>query len=384
MILTTAGRNLLAKALTGKSLVFTRAYCGDGLLKSGQDLSSITALISPKKELPIQSMNTLSGVGTCEVVVEMTNKNLSTGFFVREYGLFALDPDTNTEILYSYRNTGDESGYLEGDNGVDLISYTVSIVTVIDQAPNVSAVLANTNQYVTVTRMDSRFADLFTAYQSPTGFWAFVNDEHRLRPATLEQTRRALWGSADVAGLDARISRLEDAVAQSMLKLELVDKYPGFSHYIAEDFNNTNQIDQFTGTVTSIVAGDDSIDITPIDGMIPGSLYVITDGVNAEQVRVKSINVEKGIQRIILSDPVANTYLMDNVMIYRTSATVGEQSAIGSGARLRKTWSPDITWSGTGTLSSGAVSFAPTMSNTAFYTLTGNMSIDSAGYAILS
>ncbi len=114
MLLTTNGRNLLAKALTGKNLVFSRAYCGDGSLSSGQDPTTLTALISPKRELPIQSMSVLSGIGTAEVVVEMTNKNLTAGYFVREYGLFAKDPDNNSEVLYSYANKGDNCSYMEG------------------------------------------------------------------------------------------------------------------------------------------------------------------------------------------------------------------------------------------------------------------------------
>ncbi|MBR0035336.1 MAG: hypothetical protein IJP54_06640, partial [Synergistaceae bacterium] len=71
MILTVQGRNLIAKALTGKELLFTRAYVGDGVLRSGQDPAALTALISPKKELPIQSMNLTGAIGTAEVVLEM-------------------------------------------------------------------------------------------------------------------------------------------------------------------------------------------------------------------------------------------------------------------------------------------------------------------------
>ncbi len=227
MILTTAGRQLLAKALTGRQLLFTRAYCGDGVLSSGKDPASLSALISPKRELPIQSISTLQGIGTCEVVVEMTNKNLHTGFFVREYGLYAKDPDTGQEILYSYRNSGNESGYLEGENGVDLIAYTLSIITVIDQAPNVSAILENSNQYVTITRLDTRLASFFKEHTPPSGFWSYgENDGELLRPATLEQTRYALYGDIDLTSFNSRIERLEDAMNQTLLALEILESYP--------------------------------------------------------------------------------------------------------------------------------------------------------------
>ena len=184
MILTSAGRNLLAGALTGKKLTFTKAVCGDGRLGT-KDPLTLTGLISPKRELPIQSMRT-SQTGTAEVVVEMTNKNLSTGFFVYEYGLFALDPDSNQEVLYSY-SYSENAGYLEGDNGIDIINYTLSLVTVIDQAPNITAEIKSSNQYVTITRLDTRIQDLFAGMKDISGFWTYAeNDVQRFRPASLE------------------------------------------------------------------------------------------------------------------------------------------------------------------------------------------------------
>ncbi len=385
MLLTNKGRNLLAKALTGKNLLFTRAYCGDGFLLQGQDPTTLNALISPKRELPIQSMNTLQGIGTCEVVVEMSNKGLSTGFFVREYGIFARDPDTQEEILYAYRNSGDNSGYLEGDNGIDIINYTLSIVTVIDQAPNVSAILSSTNQYVTITRLDSRINSLFGQYLPPKGFWCFAQDnEQLLRPATLEQTKFALWGNIDINSFASRIERLEDAVNQSMLKLELLSDYPGWSHFTAEDFKNVNQIDLFSAVITSIVAGDDSIDVSPIDGMLPGSIYTLTDGINSETVRVKSINLENGVQRIILDEPVKNTYILETAQIYRTSAKINDETAVGPNARIKLSWAPSLLWQGAGEQQNYSVSLDTTINNRNLYSMSGDIAFDSSGLITLN
>lgn len=388
MILTMAGRILLAKALTGKPLVFTRAYCGDGVLKSGQDQTLLTKLISPKKELPIQSMNTLQGIGTCEVVVEMTNAGMSSGFFVREYGLFALDPDNKSEVLYSYRNTGDKSGYLEGDSGSDKISYTVSIVTVIDQAPNVSAVLTNTNQYVTYTKLDSKIDSLFGGYAALSGFWGFSGEGHVFRPASLDQTKRALWGDADISGFNSRIERLEDAVNETMLKLEMLSEYPGYSHFVAEDFKDVNQIDQFAGKITSIVAGDDSIDVEPVDGMLPGSMYLITDGVNTEQVQVESISLENGIQRVILKEPIKHTYLNGIVQIFRTSVKIQSSSeggrASGSDVRLMMNWQPNTEWKGTSENEDFIVPVQTTINNQKAFVMMNDVTLNSAGFATLN
>lgn len=385
MILTNQGRNLLAKALIGKELLFTRAYVGDGTLRSGQDPASLTALISPKKELPIQSMNVLNSVGTAEVVLEMSNKNLATGFFVREYGLFARDPDTQREVLYSYCNKGSEAGYLEGDNGTDQIDYSLSLVTVVDQAPNVTAYITNTNQYVTISRMEQRVMDLYAPYAAPAGFWSFTaNDSERIRPSTLEQTRRALWGDADVSGLNGRLERVEDALNQTMLALEMLQVFPGYSHYMAEDFKDTSMLDTFESDVLTVMAGDDTIDCNPIDGMLPGSLYTVSDGVNSEQVQVESINLENGIQRVILKDRIANTYLLENTQLFRTSSVIDGNHAVGPNARLRISWTPSLVWKGAGDMEEFTVSADTSLSNAKAYALSGDAVLGSGGLVSLS
>lgn len=385
MILTSQGRNLIAKALTGKELQFTRAYIGDGTLRTGQDPAALTALISPKKELPIQSMALTGAIGTAEVVLEMTNKNLAVGFFVREYGLFARDPDTQEEVLYSYCNKGSEAGYLEGDNGTDQISYTLSLVTVVDQAPNVTAYITNTNQYVTISRMEQRVMDLYAGYESPAGFWAYTEaDTKRIRPSTLEQTRYALWGDADVAGLNGRLERAEDALNQIMLELEMLQNFPGYSHYLAEDFQNTNMLDTFESTVLSVMAGDDTIDCKPIDGMLPGSIYSVSDGLNSETVQVNSINIENGIQRIILKDRIQNTYILENAQLFRTSSKIDANTAVGPNARLKVTWEPSLVWRGTGSQQSFTVEVDTSLSNSNAYTLTGDIALRSTGLVSLS
>ena len=381
MILTTNGRNLLAKALTGKELAFTRAQVGNGSL-GNKSASALTALISPKKDLPIQSISLSDSVGTCEVVLEMNNTGLTSGFFVREYGLFAKDPDTQKEVLYAYCNKGDEAGYLEGDNGVDIVAYTLSLVTVIDQATNVTAYITNSNQYVTVSRLEQRVADIYADSSTPAGFWSYSpNEDKRIRPITLNDTRDLILQGVDVAGLNSRLERAEDALNQILLQLELINDFPGASHYMAEDFRNTSTLDMFAAEITSIMAGDDSIDCVPIEGMLPGSIYTLSDGVKSERVQVHSINLENGIQRVILTEPVKNTYILASTVLYRTSATINEEMAIGPNARISQVWDNGFVWKGTGELETFTVDLDMSVNNSKSYTMTGTTmtNVGSAG-----
>lgn len=382
MTLTINGRNLLAKALTGKTLTFTRAYVGNG--STTKTPSAMTALVSPKMELPIQSMRT-SSTGTAEVVLELNNQNLATGFFVQEYGLFAKDPDNNSEILYAYCNKGNEAPYLEGYDGTNPINYTLSIITVIDQAQNVTAIISTTNNYVTLNTLNSRMTSLFAGESNPpAGFFTYANnDSQRLRPLTLANTKKAIMGITDIPALVDRIERLEDAINELTLTLNVQEIFPGASHYMAEDFAVPDTVDLFTAQVTSVVAGDDSIDCIPVEGMLPGSWYTISDGIHSEQVQVDSISLENGVQRVILTSVVQNTYKLAGCKIYRSSADIKSGAAYGAADRKSISWLPALTWKGQTSGSTYSAIFDSSVSASHAFSFSGSALLNSEGFMTL-
>jgi hypothetical protein len=105
-------------------------------------------------------------------------------------------------------------------------------------------------------------------------------------------------------------------------------------------------VDLYTCAVLSVVAGDDSLDCNPVAGMYPGSWYTITDGLSYELVRVKSVSIENGIQRVILAAPIQNTYRLDNCALYRTSATIEDGYVSGPTGKRTKSWTPSGVWQG--------------------------------------
>ncbi len=383
MILTENGRNLLAQAMTGKTLTFTRAFIGDGIAQSNTDLSKITSLISPKKELAIQSITKTSQIGTCEIVLEISNQNLTQGFFVNEYGVFAKI-DNEAEILYCYRNTGANLQFLPGDNGVDLIHFTLSVVTVIAQAQNVQAVINSQNSYVTVPVLEGKMLSLFSGKSKIQGLWSYsVDGEKILRPQSIDEIKQAVLGAGNVSEIIKRVEVLENNLAQILLELEMQSLFPGYSHYIIEDFINVNQIDMFECKITSIVAGDDSIDCSPIEGLIPGSWYMISDGLLSELVQIHSINVENSVLRIILEEPVKNTYILDNCRMYRTSCVIDHNLASGPGINHSFTWNPNLEWRGISENTTDILELNTFASNSNSFSLTGNISLAADGYVSL-
>lgn len=135
---TNRGKVLEAKAQTGVTLNFTRIGVGDGEL-SGQDISDLTALIHQTMSLTLSRFKVLTN-GKASVGGVLTNDGLATGFYWREIGLFATDPDLG-EILYCYGNAGALAEYIPTGGGSEILEKQVAIVSIIGNAANVSATI---------------------------------------------------------------------------------------------------------------------------------------------------------------------------------------------------------------------------------------------------
>ena len=109
MTLTNAGQALQTKVLAGATLTFTRIALGDGQL-NGQPIAPLTALISQKATVEVDSVRVVN-TSTAQVAGFFSNADISTGFWWRETGVFAQDPDVG-EVLYGYTNAGDAGDYI--------------------------------------------------------------------------------------------------------------------------------------------------------------------------------------------------------------------------------------------------------------------------------
>lgn len=109
LVLTNAGIALQNKVQGGATLELTNIQMGSGEL-NGQPIGLLTALISPNATVSIQGGQAI-GQNTYQVKGFFTNVDLSAGFWWREVGIFANDPDKG-EILYAYANAGDAGDYI--------------------------------------------------------------------------------------------------------------------------------------------------------------------------------------------------------------------------------------------------------------------------------
>lgn len=135
-ILTNKGRNLEAKVTAGRcKLELTKLKVGDG---APPNIESMTDLASPKANIGISSI-TPSDAGVCEVEGVITNADLEKGFYMRELGVFATDPDEG-EILYAV-TMDSHADYLQAKGSSTALSVGLHMQVIITNAEAVTAVL---------------------------------------------------------------------------------------------------------------------------------------------------------------------------------------------------------------------------------------------------
>ncbi|MFJ7746775.1 phage tail protein [Peribacillus sp. NPDC097295] len=139
LILTNRGSILQTKAQTGKPLKFTRIALGDGEL-SGASILDLKALKREVKSLNISKLKVVTA-GQALIGSVLTNQDLTTGFYWRELGVFAEDPDTKEDVLYSYGNAKTNAEYIPAGGGSDIVEKTIDIMTLIGNTSNISATI---------------------------------------------------------------------------------------------------------------------------------------------------------------------------------------------------------------------------------------------------
>jgi hypothetical protein len=171
LVLTTKGRNLQAKAQAGTQLNFTRIGVGDGEL-AGSSILELNALKHEVKTLNITKLKPLTG-GKAAVGGMLSNQGLVSGFYWRELGLFATDPDIG-EILYCYGNSGVNAEYIPADGGPDVLEKSIDIISIVGNAANVTATIDQSLVFATADDLNALTVVVSTK-ETPAGSQAKVD-----------------------------------------------------------------------------------------------------------------------------------------------------------------------------------------------------------------
>ena len=135
--LTNKGIALQAKVQAGEELVITKLKLGSGIVSGGTDIKTLTDLIEPEQNLGIGAKEAVDDY--CRISSTISNTGLEAGYYVRELGVFAQDPDVG-EILYMYTTDG-APDYLPAGGGSTAISQEFSVMIAVNDTDNVSVVI---------------------------------------------------------------------------------------------------------------------------------------------------------------------------------------------------------------------------------------------------
>jgi len=150
LLFTQKGRALQSKAIAGATLVFTKIQMGSGELGS-QSQITLTALIHPEVTLDIVKITRTVDYVTLRG--NFSNAQTSTGFYWREMGIFANDPDLG-EILYCYANAGALAEYIPPQTA-EIIEKVVSLSIIVGNTANVSATIDASLVYASMADLDA-------------------------------------------------------------------------------------------------------------------------------------------------------------------------------------------------------------------------------------
>lgn len=137
--LTNKGIALQAKVQAGTELEITKLKLGSGVVPSGTDIKTLTDLITPEQNLGIGGTEAVGDY--CKVSATISNSGLEAGYYVRELGVFAQDPDEG-EILYLYATDG-APDYLPAGGGSTVISQEFNVMIAVNDTDNVSVEIAS-------------------------------------------------------------------------------------------------------------------------------------------------------------------------------------------------------------------------------------------------
>ena len=137
-VITKKGQALMAKVVSGATkLTFTKIAVSEANL--GSDLASLTGIGTIKQSQPVASV-VRQNETYVKVGASFSNDKLTTGYYVRNIGLYATDPQEG-EILYSV-SVADESSktadWMPPFNGIGSSSLIVDLVTAVSNASNVT------------------------------------------------------------------------------------------------------------------------------------------------------------------------------------------------------------------------------------------------------
>lgn len=146
-IITDKGLALLAKVTTS-TLTISNMGLGDGDKEVIGNVKSLSNEILKKQIESIEKNNNSIVARTT-----FTNENLQDGLYIREIGIYAIDPDEG-EILYAYTNVnGTDADYFSPGNGTVILREFIEMVIGFGNASKVELTIDPASVFITASEL---------------------------------------------------------------------------------------------------------------------------------------------------------------------------------------------------------------------------------------
>lgn len=373
-VTTELGLNVLAKAIAGKPLRFTRVGLGDSedggaiVTIDAADAPEMTGLVNWQKDLPFAGEPTVDG-GIAYIKFLVQNTDVTDGFWMRETGIFALDPDTGTEILYAYENRGTVGGWLPPTSSNEIWEQTITAAIAVGNVENITAVVASGLNFVTHDELQAHI-------DSTTPHPNLVISGGDSAPATIAPA----IDEEQIAAVTSRLMQAETNIANLYMQLQTENDLgikPNLM--LVEDFSGETVCDNFSQSVTSATTGTRSITLADDTGLLTGSWYTLTDGVNSEFVQIVSIATSGATTTVNISNTITNSYNIANTTLRRSTMTIDDGQAYGAGNLLTEIFKFSHVWSGTTANHSSTTFLSTKLANQNSFDLEGDYAFTTDG-----
>lgn len=179
-VLTKQGLKLQAKVDAGNAMQLTKCRLGSGMIGSGQQLEDLTELVAPVQTLPIASVTYSDDSHACIISAVTDNSTVTTGYYLREFGIYAKDPDDG-EILYAVASDS-EPDFIPAKGTSTVISQEIGVALTFANAANVTAAV-NTSATATISYVNTYVTNAVADLKDMTGASPTQGGIHGLVPA---------------------------------------------------------------------------------------------------------------------------------------------------------------------------------------------------------
>lgn len=314
---TDAGKALHLRSLDGDPIIFTKMQVGSGVL-GDTSARKLTALIEPKITVPISDIKVDDGYAAIRGY--WSNENVTEGFYYRELGLFAQDPDdANKEILYAYSNTGEKSGYIAEANS-RLIERSTKIIAIVDDAENVSAIINGSAVYPDFNDLEKAI----DTHNNDKGAHAGAADKtlQLYVDSSTEEDAELRNGSAEhpYKQIDELLEKLPNNVRALSIYLKSDGEYVGNNEFYFDGFYGLTslEISYYGSGVRPTIIG--TLQIEHINDVILSHLRFVPTA-EIETFSGKSVYIS-ACQNVVLSETVANYSLCPGGMLYADNSNI--------------------------------------------------------------